>query len=401
MSQVDSLLFLCHRIPYPPNKGDKIRSFHILKFLAERHRVLLGTFIDDPADRAHLGTLREYCTDLHVVDIAPRRQRIASLRGLLTGEALSLPYYRDAGLAAWVAEVGRCARPRVAFAYSSPMAQYLLGEDWQGVRRIVDFVDVDSEKWCAYAAMKPWPASAVYGREAARLLAFECAVADAFDACVFVSGEEARLFERLRGGASRKVYAVNNGVDLAYFAAGLGLPNPYPAGAPVLVFTGAMDYWANVDAVQWFVQEILPRIVRAVPTAQCWIVGTRPTPAVRDLARAPHVHVTGAVDDIRPYIAHATVSVAPMRVARGVQNKVLEAMAMGRPVVGTQAAFEGLDLDTHYRALAADDAASFAARCIALLGAPDASLGEMGRRYVAAHHDWNTNMQQLHALMAG
>ncbi|MGE3774344.1 MAG: TIGR03087 family PEP-CTERM/XrtA system glycosyltransferase [Gammaproteobacteria bacterium] len=401
MSQVDSLLFLCHRIPYPPNKGDKIRSFHILKFLAERHRVLLGTFIDDPADRAHLATLRELCAELHVVDIAPRRQRLASLRGLLTGEALSLPYYRDAGLAAWVAEMRRHARPRVAFAYSSPMAQYLLGDDWQGTRRIVDLVDVDSEKWRAYAAMKPWPASMIYGREAMRLLAFERAVADAVDACVFVSGDEARLFEQLRGGASHNVHAVNNGVDLAYFAAGLGLPNPYPAGVPVLVFTGAMDYWANVDAVQWFVREILPDILRAVPAVQCWIVGTRPTPAVRELAQAPRVHVTGAVDDIRPYIAHATISIAPMRVARGVQNKVLEAMAMGRPVVGTQAAFEGLDLETRYRALAADDAASFAARCVALLGARDTSLGEMGRRYVAAHHDWNTNMQQLHALMAG
>ncbi|MCC7122418.1 MAG: sugar transferase, partial [Gammaproteobacteria bacterium] len=174
---MDSLLFLSHRIPYPPNKGDKIRSFHILKFLAERYRVLLGTFIDDPADRVHLDTLRGYCTDLHVVDLEPRRQRVASLRGLLSGEALSLPYYRDASLAAWVAAVCRREQPHVAFAYSSPMAQYLLGDDWHGVRRIVDFVDVDSEKWRAYAAMKPWPISSIYAREAARLLDFERQVA--------------------------------------------------------------------------------------------------------------------------------------------------------------------------------------------------------------------------------
>lgn len=400
MSQAENLLFLCHRIPYPPNKGDKIRSFHSLKFLAERYRVLLGTFVDDPADRAHLDTLREYCAELHVVDIDPRRQRLASLRGLLSGEALSLPYYRDKGFAAWVADIRRRAQPRIAFAYSSPMAQYLLGDDWRGVRRIVDFVDVDSEKWRAYAAMKRWPASLIYGREASRLLAFECAVADAVDACTFVSGDEARLFEGLRGGGACNVHAINNGVDLAYFTAGLGLPSPYPAGVPVLAFTGAMDYWANVDAVQWFVQAMWPAVVQAVPAAQFWIVGTRPTAAVRELARAPRVHVTGAVDDIRPYIAHATVAVAPMRVARGVQNKVLEAMAMGRPVVGTRAAFEGLDLDADYRALAADDAAAFAARCVQLLGKTDTTLGERGRRYVASNHDWNTNMQQLHALMA-
>lgn len=398
---MDSLLFLSHRIPYPPNKGDKIRSFHILKFLAERYRVLLGTFIDDPADRVHLDTLRGYCTDLHVVDLEPRRQRVASLRGLLSGEALSLPYYRDASLAAWVAAVRRREQPHVAFAYSSPMAQYLLGDDWHGVRRIVDFVDVDSEKWRAYAAMKPWPISSIYAREAARLLDFERQVADTVDACVFVSGDEARLFERLRGGVARKVHAVNNGVDLAYFAAGSNLPNPYPVGVPVIVFTGAMDYWANVDAVRWFVQAILPVIARTVPAVQFWIVGTRPTPAVRELARDPRVQVTGAVDDIRPYIAHAAVSVAPMRIARGVQNKVLEAMALGRPVVGTPAAFEGLELETRYRALAADDAASFAARCVALLGDADTRLGDIGRRYVAAHHDWDNNMRELHALMAG
>ncbi len=398
---MESLLFLCHRIPYPPNKGDKIRSFHILKFLAQRHRVLLGTFVDDPADRAHVDRLREYCAELRVVDIEPRRRRLASLRGLLSGEALSLPYYRDTGLAAWVDDVRRRERPRVVFAYSSPMAQYLLGAGWQGVRRIVDFVDVDSEKWRAYATMQRWPASWIYDREGARLLDFERAVAETVDACVFVSGDEARLFESLRRSADRKVHAVNNGVDLAYFAAGLGLPNPYPAGAPVIVFTGAMDYWANVDAVQWFTQAMLPAIAREVPAVRFWIVGTRPTAAVRELTRDPRVHVTGAVDDIRPYIAHANVAVAPMRVARGVQNKVLEAMAMGRPVVGTHAAFEGLELETRYRALAADDAKTFADRCVALLDDGDASLGEMGRRYVAAHHDWNTNMHRLHALMAG
>lgn len=398
---MDSLLFLCHRIPYPPNKGDKIRSFHILKYLAERYRVLLGTFIDDPADRVHVAKLREFCADLHVVEIEPRRRRLLSLTGVLRGEALSLAYFRDSGLAAWVDDV--CARdhPALAFAFSSPMAQYFIGPGWQGVRRIVDFVDVDSEKWRAYAAMKSWPMSMVYAREASCLLEFERTVADAVEACVFVSGDEARLFERLRGGDKRNVHAVNNGVDLAYFSIGSEFANPYPADVPVLVFTGAMDYWANIDAVCWFVRDILPAIMRKVPDLEFWIVGTRPTPEVQALATYPGVTVTGAVDDIRPYIAHASVSVAPMRVARGVQNKVLEAMALGRPVVGTAAAFEGLDVEQRYCELAADDAAEFAVRCIEQLRNADPSLGDLGRRYVASQHDWDTNMRQLHALLAG
>jgi len=401
---MDSLLFLCHRIPYPPNKGDKIRSFHILKFLAERYRIFLGTFIDDPADRAHVASLRDFCTDLHVVDINSRRQRLVSLSGFLRGEALSLPYYRDAGLARWVDGVRSSERPGIAFAYSSPMAQYLVGAVWHGIRRVVDFVDVDSEKWRAYAAMKSWPASYVYAREATRLQAFERRIASEVEACVFVSRDEARLFEQLRGAAGDTgggVHAVNNGVDLAYFSAGKDLPNPYPAGVPVLVFTGAMDYWANVDAVCWFVRAILPLIRQQLPGVQFWIVGTRPTDAVKGLAAEPGVTVTGAVDDIRAYIAHASVAVAPMRIARGVQNKVLEAMALGRPIVGTCAAFEGLDVDPQYRSLAANDAESFAKRCLSLLEAADASLGDSGRRYVATHHDWNTNMRQLHALLAG
>ena len=396
---MESLLFLCHRIPYPPNKGDKIRSFHILKFLAEHYRVHLGTFIDDEADLRHVDQVRAWCADLHAVQISPRARRLLSLTGLITGEALSLPYYREAGLRDWLRQTMRRARPTLAFVYSSAMAQYVMGQEFSGVKRIVDFVDVDSEKWRAYAAMKPWPMSWVYGREADRLLAFERKVADEVDSCVFVSGDEARLFERLRGLPAANVHAVNNGVDLDYFSAAANFANPYPSGAPVLVFTGAMDYWANADAVTWFATEIFPRVRAKVPAAEFWIVGTRPTPEVRQLERLPQVRVTGAVDDIRPYLAHAKAAVAPMRIARGVQNKVLEAMAMGKPVVGTPAAFEGLSLEGRYTALTAEEASAFAGRCVELLGNAHDEFGPVGRDYVMAHHDWSVNMRRLHSLM--
>ncbi len=396
---MDSLLFLCHRIPYPPNKGDKIRSFHILKFLAGHYRVHLGTFIDDPADLAHVGKLRGYCADVHAVQISPGARRLLSLTGLLTGEALSLPYYRDAGMRDWVRQTMQREHPALAFVYSSAMAQYVMERGFEHVTRVVDFVDVDSEKWRAYAAMKPWPMSWVYAREADRLLAFERKVADAVDSCVFVSGDEARLFERLRGAAAGNVHAVNNGVDLEYFSAAGRFENPYPAGAPVLVFTGAMDYWANADAVGWFATEIFPLLRARVPAAEFWIVGARPTADVRQLAQLPQVHVTGSVDDIRPYLAHAKAAVAPLRIARGVQNKVLEAMAMGKPVVGTPAAFEGLELAGRYQALTAEVPAAFAERCVELLANAHDAYGPVGRDYVTAHHDWSVNMCRLHGLM--
>jgi sugar transferase (PEP-CTERM/EpsH1 system associated) len=293
----------------------------------------------------------------------------------------------------------RGERPKIAFVYSSPMAQYVLDGAAAGLTRVVDFVDVDSEKWRAYAALKPWPLSAVYAREAERLLAFERRVAGLADACVFVSGDEARLFERLRGEPGGNVHAVNNGVDLAYFATGADFANPYPSDVPVLVFTGAMDYWANADAVRWFATEVFPLVRAQVPTAEFWIVGTRPLPEVCALARLPQVRVTGAVDDIRPYLAHGRLAVAPLRIARGVQNKVLEAMAMGRPIVGTSAAFEGLELEGRYRALTADSPAEFATRCVEVLGGAHAECGPVGHDYVAAHHDWTVNMGRLHALM--
>jgi sugar transferase (PEP-CTERM/EpsH1 system associated) len=195
------------------------------------------------------------------------------------------------------------------------------------------------------------------------------------------------------------VHAVNNGVDLAYFAAGADFVNPYPSDVPVLVFTGAMDYWANADAVRWFAMEIFPAIRARIPAAEFWIVGTRPLPVVRELARLPQVRVTGAVDDIRPYLAHSRLAVAPLRIARGVQNKVLEAMAMGRPVVGTPAAFEGLELEDRYRALTAEAPADFAARCVEILGGAHTGFGSIGRDYVTAHHDWAVNIGRLHALM--
>lgn len=396
---MDSLLFLCHRIPYPPNKGDKIRSFHVLKSLAGRYRVLLGTFVDDPADLAHLETLRGWCADVHAVAIDPPRRRLSSLRGFLTGEALSLPYYRHAGMARWVRQILQRERPKIAFVYSSPMAQYVLDGGSAGLTRVVDFVDVDSEKWRAYAAMKSWPMSFVYAREAERLLAFERRVAGIADACVFVSGDEARLFERLGGGQGGNVHAVNNGVDLDYFSGHTPFTSPYPGGVPVLVFTGAMDYWANADAVRWFATEIFPLVRARVPAAEFWIVGARPLPEVRALAQLPQVRVTGLVDDIRPYLVHARGAVAPLRIARGVQNKVLEAMAMGRPVVGTPAAFEGLELDDGFRDLTEDEPAAFAERCVEVLGGGHADSGPRGRDYVTAHHDWAVNMQRLHALM--
>lgn len=390
------LLFLCHRLPYPPDKGDKIRSFHILRELATRYRVHLGTFIDDPADRAHLPALQALCASVHAVPIDPRWRRLASLPALWRGEALGLAYYRDASLAGWVAALRRAERPQQVLVFSSTMAQYVAGDEWADVRRVIDFVDVDSAKWAAYAAQKPWPMSFIYGREARCLRAVETAIAERFDASVFVTGAEASLFCATTRIAAARVHAVENGVDLEYFAPSAARASPYPVATPVAVFTGAMDYWANIDGVNWFAHAIWPAVRRAVPEAQFWIVGARPGPVVRQLAALPGVVVTGRVPDTRPYLQHARVAVAPLRIARGVQNKVLEAMAMGTPVVATPAACAGLGADAPPCARATADPAAFAAQVIAALDHPPV---EVGRAYVDAHHQWSRNLARLADLL--
>jgi len=398
------LLFLAHRIPYPPNKGDKVRSYHLLRHLAERYRVHLGAFVDAREDWAHAQTLRQWCAGLCLRPLHPRLKRLASARALLSGEALTLAYFRDRALAAWAAGTVRAAGVRHAVAFSSAMAQYVRGPAFAGVRRVVDMVDVDSEKWRAYGARRHGPMAWVYRREADRLLAFERTVAAEADATVFVSAEEAALFRSLAPEAAARVSCLDNGVDTAYFDPTRDYPNPYRAGERVLAFTGAMDYWANVDAVSWFAEAVFPRVRAGQPQARFYVVGARPSEAVRRLARLPGVQVTGAVADVRPYLRHARAAVAPMRIARGVQNKVLEAMAMNRPVIATPAAMEGIRVDRALCAGVTEDPAQMAILALKLLENgtdpdPDHEPDRTARAQVRARHDWDANLAALDALL--
>lgn len=345
------LLFLTQRIPYPPNKGEKIRPYHVIEHLRRSFRIHLGTLIDDPADVAHAPTLAALCADAHFARLDPRRAKLRCASGLIAGEPLSLPYFRDRGLARWVARVLADVRAAAVFVFSSAMAQYVV--DGLGGTRvsIMDFADVDPAKWRAYAGESRWPMNWVYGREARLLLAHDRRVAACFDHGLFVSEPKAALFRRLAPEVAPRVAAKSNGVDAAYFAPDAALPDLVGPERPVFAFTGAMDYRPNIDAVAWFATAILPRIRAALPAARFVIVGARPAPEVERLAAEPGVIVTGRVPDVRPYLAHASAAVAPLRAARGIQNKVLEAMTMARPVVATGAAPQGLGADARRRVL--------------------------------------------------
>lgn len=398
------LLFLVHRIPFPPNKGDKVRSFHLLQYLSQHYRVWLGAFVDDPDDWRHLDEVRRFCADVCCVSLNPRWAKLGSLRGLATGEPLTLPYYRHAGLQAWVDRVLAEQKIERALLFSSAMAQYLRGPRYAMLRRVMDFVDVDSAKWTQYAANKPWPLSWIYRREGRVLLDYEQGVAAEFAASVFVTDEEAALFRQLAPAiAPTRVVAIANGVDTEYFNPDRDYPNPYPADEQVLVFTGAMDYWANVDAVDGFARTVFPTIRRALPNSRFYIVGARPTADVQQLATLPGVRVTGTVPDVRPYLAHARLAVAPLRIARGVQNKVLEAMAMAQPVLATQAAMEGIIPCPDLTESVADDPATLAQRALALLADPAERerRGRIGRDWVLRHYHWENNLSRMSLLLEG
>ncbi len=386
------LLYLVHRLPYPPDKGDKIRSFHLLRYLAERRPVYLGAFIDDPADRTHAAALAAWCADSHFAQLSPRAARLRSLAGLLSGQPLTLPYYRDRSLHRWVRGLVEAGKVSAAVAFSSAMARFVPPEV---PVRLMDMVDVDSDKWARYAPARSWPLSWLYRREAAKLAAWEGRVAREFDATFLVSRQEAGLLRQSHPEADGRIHWFENGVDYDYFRPDSGLHDPYAAGESAIVFTGAMDYWPNVDAVVWFAREAVPRIRAELPAARFYIVGSRPAPAVRELARLPGVAVTGRVADVRPYLQHAACVVASLRLARGVQNKVLEAMSMAKPVVASREALEGIRAEVGSEVLAGADLSGTVAAVLAVCRGEHAGLGERARARILQAYDWNRNLSRL------
>jgi sugar transferase (PEP-CTERM/EpsH1 system associated) len=389
------ILYLVHRLPYPPNKGDKVRSFNLLKHLARTHRVFLGTFIDDPDDEQYLDTLRDYCVDMHVVRLSPTLAKLRSLKGLLSGEALSLPYYRDDGLRRWVR--GICADHAIARAvvFSSVMADYV--PDMERMPTLVDFVDVDSAKWTQYAGGHRWPLSWLYRREGQRLLLWERAVAAQAARAFFVTAAEAELFRCNAPESAARIEAICNGVDADYFSPEHALANPFAADAIPLVFTGAMDYWPNIDAAIWFAAEVLPRLRATHPRLRFYIVGRSPDARVQALAEEDAIVVTGMVDDVRPYLRHAVVVVAPLRIARGIQNKVLEAMAMARPVVASAACAIAIDARLGSELLAATTAEDYVKIIDSLLAErvrADA-IGAAARQRVLSSYSWAAHLASI------
>ena len=384
------ILFLAHRVPYPPDRGDKIRSFHILRHLAARHRVHLGTFADDAADAAHAEALRPLVHRLHV-EIAGRSRSASMLRALWTRAPASIAALASRSMGAFVDEVLAGERIDRLYVFSGQMAQYA-PEDRPFV---MDFVDMDSEKFADYARAASGPMRAAWTREARKLFAFEREVAGRAAVSLFVSEAEAALFRKCTGLSSERVQTLGNGVDFDRFA-----PATEPLSEPLVVFTGQMDYPPNVAAAAGFAREALPVVRRRVPQARFAIVGRAPDPSLRDLGEG--VELVGEVPDVRPWLARAAVVVAPLRVGRGVQNKVLEAMAAGRAVVASPQAFAGIDATPGEHLIVADGWRAEAEAVAALLADPAraAAIGRAARARVEQRYAWDAALAPLDRMLA-
>ncbi len=330
-----NILFLCHRVPYPPDRGDRITTWHFLRHMLDAgHDVRLGCFQEEDRDTDAVAFLRSRCKAVAAPRLSRQLRKLWSLRGLVTGKALTLPFFADRRLRTtidgWIAET----KPDLVYVYSSSMAQYVLGMD--GVAKVMHFAELDSDKWRQYAAagrgLRKW----VYGREHRLLLQFEDAVARDFDLSIVVSEVERSLFRSCIPGIDP--FVLPNGVDVEHFST----KGDAERGKHTLVFTGVMDYEPNVDGVQWFADTCWPAVKREYPDAKLLIVGSRPVDSVKALAQRPGIEVTGRVPETPPYFDRAAVAIAPLRLARGVQNKVLEAMSMALPVVSTTQAAQGL-----------------------------------------------------------
>ncbi len=391
-------IFIAHRIPFPPNKGEKLRAYHFLKFIAERYSTHLLCHIDEERDleAAQKIDLPLASIRYHFLPRSKRKQRC--LKALFSGGTLTVAYFYDRSLQQVFNTLIRKRPIGLVFGSCAPAAEYVFRSGFLGARLLLDFMDVDSEKWRAFSKHTAPPLCWIYALEARRLRAYERRIANTFDHVFLVTEAEARLFQRVV--AEIEVAVIENGVDLERFHP--AHRSSFTKKGPTIVFTGAMDYWPNAEGVIWFAKKIFPKIKQVLPKTRFYIVGKDPTKEVRRLSQIEGVEVTGFVFDIRDYIIMADVCVAPLRLARGVQNKILEAMAMGKPVVATSAAAAGIKALPGRDLLVVDTAEDFAKAVFILLkdSLLAEKIGKAARKQIEEHYSWPKNLSKLELYLS-
>jgi sugar transferase (PEP-CTERM/EpsH1 system associated) len=388
------VLFLCHRVPYPPASGSKVRAFHIIRHLSSQgHEVTVASLARSRDELEESRGLADHCTRTMVELVREPIAWMRMLAWLPSPRPSSFGYFHSPTLVRRVREALRNEAYDLVFAYSSSMAPYVLGTPAASLR-ILDFCDMDSQKWRDYAHQKPLPQSIGYHLEAVKLERAEARLARQFDLCTCATPAELQVLRQLAPSASSEWFP--NGVDSSFFV---------PADryeADLIAFVGRMDYYPNQQAAQDFCRHILPRLQRRRPALRFTVVGANPPPSIRDLARLPGVTVTGTVPDVRPYVREAALSVVPLRIARGTQNKVLESMAMGVPVVCSFPVSRGVDAIAGEHLLCASTSDEYVKAIEKVLDSPAlrSDLSRAGRERMLSHHSWSGSMAKLDGLIA-
>lgn len=386
-----NILYVCHRLPFPPKRGGKIRPFNMIKHLSRSHRVTVCSLARSSAEASEGEGLAQYCERYEAVRVHDAVQAARMVARLPTPVPSSFGFFYSGELARRIRALATRTSFDLAFVHCSSVARYV--EDLE-VPKILDFGDMDSQKWREYAQQKPFPLSWGYGLEGAKLEREEARLARKFDLCTATTRAEWQTLEGYGTGVATDWFP--NGVDAEYFT-----PSAAPYDEDTIVFVGRMDYFPNQDCMSWFCTNVLPTLQEKRPATKLVIVGADPSPAMRKLGERPGVVVTGSVPDVRPFLAGAALMVAPLNIARGTQNKILEGLASGVPVVASRIAAGGVDATTPDHMLVASTPEEFVAAITSVLDDPAqrARLARAGRERMLSHHNWLQSMRRLDGIV--
>lgn len=394
---MSDLLFLAHSIPRPPAQGEDGRAWNALRHLAAHHRVHLGCFYDRPRQARDIDELAAMCATVMCLPFGRAHQAVKRFAALVRGAPVNTAHLGNVRLTRWIAETMANARPVGAFVSGAAMARYI--EDYRFAARVIDMMEVDSEKWRQAAETSRWPLSEFYWRQERAILGFETQIAARAEYALFASAAEANLFSRRAPRLHAHLAVMRNGIDHEHFTPALEYPNPFSAGRKSVVFAGAMNYQPNIEGATWFATEVMTMLRHRFPTLDFWIVGGHPARAVRGLVRGD-IHMVHHLKDVRPYLAHADAIIAPLRVARGIDNNVLEGMAMAKPIIATPAALDGLGLVVGEEVLSSASAPGFASCVATALSGRAGDMGARARRRVEADYGWPAALRVLDGAFA-
>jgi sugar transferase (PEP-CTERM/EpsH1 system associated) len=386
------VLYVCHRFPYPPSRGGKIRPFNMVRHLSENHEVTLCSLARSPSEAAEARGIAPYCARHFVEQVDSAIQSLRMLARVPTLTPSSLGYFYSPALSRRIDDLLRHERFDLIFVHCSSVAQYVVGHS--KTPKILDFGDMDSQKWLEYARYKPFPICLGYRLEGTKMVAEEKRMAGSFDLCTATTRAEWQTLESYDTGTPTDWFP--NGVDAEYFA-----PDGAPYDPDMISFVGRMDYYPNQQCMLKFCTTTFPRLRLRRPTLRLFIVGADPSPAVRRLGKMPGITITGSVPDVRPYLRRSALMVAPLEIARGTQNKLLEAMACGIPVVTSAIAAGGIDALPGEHMLIAGTPDEYETAILSLLNRPDerARLSRSGRGRMLTHHDWKQSMRKLDMII--